>query len=169
MPSFLGGVRLNRLLRFFATVAYYGPKSQYWFLDFWKQPYGWKLSFASWEMFPIALALCKMSILFFYQRVFEGKTIRRLLLGTHVFNILLALSYFIAEFFVQTPLECQFYLFPESHCHTHDVWDGSGAYSAVNASFDVWLVAMPAFIIWRLNMMKTRRLKTIGLFATGIM
>lgn len=151
------------------TATWYGPKNQYWFLDFWKQPYGWKLTFASWSIFPIALALCKASILTLYHRIFEGTWIRRLLWGSQVFNILLALSYFIANFFIAVPLDCQFYLMTESACLQQNVWDGSGAFSAVNAAFDIWIVAMPAFMIWRLNMARGRRLRIIGIFSTGIL
>lgn len=151
------------------TVVYYAPQSQYWYLDFWKQPYGWKLQFASWEIFPFALALCKASILAFYNRIFEGQWIRRLLMGSQVFNVLLALSFFLTKFFVDWPLRCAFELLPESQCTHNDVWDGSGAFSAVNAVFDVWMIAVPAFMVSRLNMSTAKKFKIVAFFATGIL
>lgn len=57
----------------------------------------------------------------------------------------------------------------DSRCVVNDVWDGSGASSAVNAAFDIWLILVPAFVVWRLQMKITRKLSVISVFATGFL
>lgn len=56
-----------------------------------------------------------------------------------------------------------------SICTYNDAWDGTGAYSAVNAAFDMWLVAIPAFVVWRLQMKTERKVNVIAVFATGVL
>lgn len=109
-----------------------------------------------------------MSILFFYQRVFEGPRLKRVLIVTQVVNVLLALSYFITSFFVSIPFDCQFQVDIVEGCSYHDIWDGSGSYSALNAALDVWMVIIPAVVVWKLQMKTMRKISVIAMFSTGI-
>lgn len=149
--------------------GYYGDYINYWTLEFWNLPPFWKIDFARAELYAVCLGVCKMSIIFFYQRIFEGPRLRWVLLGTQTFNTLLTLSYFISAFLVAQPFHCNFILDQHRNCTYNDFWDGSGAYSAVNAVFDIWLVAIPAFVVWRLQMKTERKLNVIAVFATGIL
>lgn len=130
-----------------------------------------KLNFAHAELFAIALGICKASIIFLYQRIFDttNNTLRWVLWGTHVFNILLSLSYFFASIFVFQPFACQFMVNEDENCVKNDVWDGSGANAAVNAALDLWLIIIPAVSIWKLQMKVSQKLSLIGIFATGIL
>lgn len=138
-------------------------------MEFEKLPVFWKINFARAELYAITLAVTKMSIIFFYQRIFEGPKVKRVLCGTHIFNILLALSYFIAQFFVSQPLYCEWTFNQGPECTYNDVWDGSGAYSALNAALDLWLVGVAAFLIWKLQMKVTKKMSVIAVFATGFL
>lgn len=149
--------------------GFYGNYVNYWTLDFWKLPLFLKLDFARAELYAITLGMSKMSVLFLYQRIFEGPRLRLVLLCSQIFNILLMLSYFLAAFFVAKPFHCMFIIDLPSNCTYNDVWDGSGAYSAVNAAFDVWLVAIPACVVWRLQMKTERKINVIAVFATGVL
>lgn len=139
-----------------------------WTLDFWKIPIFWRINFARAVVYAVGLGLSKMSILFLYQRVFEGPRLKRVLIGTQVVNGLLTLSYVVATFLVSIPFECQFYLDSPEYCRYNDFWDGSGAYSAFNAALDVWMVVIPAVVVWQLQMKTGRKLSVIAIFATGI-
>lgn len=150
-------------------MGYYGVYINYWSLDFWKFPPVFKIDFARAQLYAVGLGLCKMSIIFLYQRIFEGPRLRLVLLGTQIFNGLLTLSYFLTAFFVYMPFNCEFVFELPSNCKFNDVWDRSGAYSAINAAFDVWLVAVPAFVVWRLQMKTERKLNVIAVFAAGIL
>jgi hypothetical protein len=110
-----------------------------------------------------------MSIIFFYQRIFDGPHIRRVLWGTHLFNISLAIAYVIAQCFVSQPLYCEWTFDQGKECTYHDAFDGSGAYSALNAALDLWLVTLAAFLVWKLQMKAAKRLSVIAVFATGFL
>ncbi|KAL2289818.1 hypothetical protein FJTKL_01129 [Diaporthe vaccinii] len=138
-----------------------------WDLDFEKLPQFYKINFARAQLYAITLAVTKMSILFFYQRIFEGQKVQRVLWAAQFFNISLAVAYFIAQCFVSQPLYCEWTFDQGPECTYHDVFDGSGAYSALNAALDLWMVLVAAFLIWKLQMKVTKRLGVIAIFATG--
>lgn len=128
-----------------------------------------KVDFIRAQFYAIGLGLSKMSIIFLYQRIFEGPRLRIVLLGTQAFNAALTLSYFLAAFWVAQPFSCTFEVDLGKNCTYHDVWDGTGAYSAVNAVFDIWLVGIPAAVVWKLQMKTERKLNVIAVFSTGIL
>lgn len=139
-------------------------------LDFWKAPIWLKLNLSRALLYAITLGTCKASIIFLYQRLFDTtKTLRWVFWGTHVFNILLALSYFLATIFVWRPFHCHFMVNLDASCVKNDVWDGSGANAAVNAALDIWLIIIPAFAIWKLQMKISKKLTLIAVFATGFL
>lgn len=55
----------------------------------------------------------------------------------------------------------------EKSCVYKDVWFQAGAFAALNALLDIMLVAMPAVMVWRSQMNKTRKISAIAVFATG--
>lgn len=151
------------------AVGHYGDYINYWTLDLDNFPPFFKLNFARAQLYAISLGTCKTSIIFLYQRIFEGPRLRLVLLATQAFNVLLTLSYVVSAFFVARPFGCDFVLDIPETCSYDDVWDGSGAFSSVNAAFDVWLVAVPAFVVWRLQMRTERKINVVAVFATGIL
>lgn len=151
------------------TEGHYGYYVNFWTLDFWKIPLFLRFNFARAQLYAVGLGLSKTSIIFLYQRIFEGPRLGRVLLGTHAFNAALALSYFLASFWASTPFICMFDFEQASDCTYHDVWDASGAFSAVNAAFDLWLVIIPAVVVWKLQMKTERKINVIAVFATGIL
>lgn len=122
-------------------------------------------------LYSIILGICKASIIFLYQRIFDttNNTLRRVLWGTHVLNVLLALAYCLAEIFVWRPFSCHFMVDIDASCAKNDAYDGSGANAAVNAAFDIWLIIIPAVTIWKLQMKITQKLSLIAIFATGFL
>ena len=132
-------------------------------------PEFYKVNFARAEIYAIALAVTKMSILFFYQRIFEFPQVTRVLAATQIFNASLAVAYFVALFFVSQPLYCEWTFDQGPECTYKDVFDGSGAYSALNAALDLWMVGVAAFLIWKLQMRVTKKLSVIAVFATGFL
>lgn len=154
------------------TEGHFGHFEHAWDLDFWKWPIFLKINFARVNLYAITLGICKMSILFFYARIFQfgGNYIRWVLWATQIFNGLLSLSYLVTSFFVARPLNCVWEINELlSECVYSDVWDGSGAYAAVNGALDVWMVLIPAFVVWRLQMSTSRKLSIIAIFAAGFM
>lgn len=148
---------------------HYGYYSNYWTLDFENLSPFLKNDFARVELYAICLGVCKSSIIFLYQRLFEGPRPRWVSQTTQVFNAALALSYFVADFFDAWPLSCDFVVDVPAGCVFSDVWDGSGAFPAVNAAFDIWLVAISPFVVWRLQMRTGRKINVIAVFSAGIL
>lgn len=151
-------------------MEYYGYEPHYWDLDFWKAPIFLRLNLSRALLYSITLGVCKASIIFLYQRIFDTQNVLRWVLwGTHLFNILLALSYFLATIFVWRPFACHFMINLDDSCIKNDVWDGEGANAAVNAALDLWLIIVPAFAIWKLQMKISKRINLIAIFATGFL
>lgn len=50
-----------------------------------------------------------------------------------------------------------------------ETWTGSGGYEALSAVLDVWLVVLPAWIVWRLNIGRGKKVGIIGVFMAGIL
>jgi hypothetical protein len=75
----------------------------------------------------IEVAVLKLSILFFYLRIFPGKTVRRLLWTTIVFVIAFGIAFFFAAIFQCIPI---------SYNWTN--WRGQGGGHCVNISVIAW-------------------------------
>lgn len=58
---------------------------------------------------------------------------------------------------------------PDGICVKNDVWDGSGANAAVNGALDLWLIIIPAVLIWKLQMKIAKKLSLIAIFTTGFL
>lgn len=154
--------------------GHYRDCTNYWTLNFENLPHFFKIDFARAVLDAVCmfLGLSKASIIYLYQRIFERPSrLQRVLVGKQAYNAPLALSYVVSAFFVARPFGCDFVLdeAPAGGCTRHDVCDGSGAYSAVNAALDAWLVAVPAVVAWRLQMRpESWKINAIAMFATGV-
>ncbi|KAJ4387524.1 hypothetical protein N0V93_008118 [Gnomoniopsis smithogilvyi] len=151
-------------------IGQLGEFNNYWTLDFDNLPPAWKFDFARGILYAFTLAASKTAILCFYQRCF-GMTsrIRYILWATHVYNVLLALSYMIQALLISKPVRCNWELDLEQDCTYKDVWFGSGGYSACNAVLDIVLVLIPAFMVSRLKMSTGKKAGVIAVFATGFL
>lgn len=124
-----------------------------------------KVSFAAELLYFAELALTKISILFFYLRLFLGTTI---IYGTIVFNVL-----FLAAFDLTALLQCQ----PISHYWKK--WDGEHegkclnnnaliwANAATNIVADLWLLGLPMRQIFQLNLHWKKKLGVALMFGIG--
>lgn len=148
---------------------HWGYYRNYWTLDFDNIPPYLKADFARTVVYAVGLGLCKASIICLYQRIFEGPRLRWMLLLSQIFNAILSLSFVISAFFVAQPFSAQFEVDRPANYVYHDVWDGTGAFSTVNAAWDIWLIAIPAVVVCQLRMKTERKLNVIGVSATGIM
>ncbi|KAH8681898.1 hypothetical protein BX600DRAFT_447464 [Xylariales sp. PMI_506] len=102
----------------------------------------------------------KLSMLFFYLRIFPGRGIRRLILGTVAFDILFGIA-----FIVTAILQCR----PISYNWTN--WRGEGggtcynisavawANAAVSIGLDLFMLAIP---LWQLRELKLHWKKKVG-------
>jgi hypothetical protein len=116
----------------------------------------------------LQVTLLKMSLLFFYLRIFPEKMIKRLLWGTVVFN-----AGFGVFFVLLTIFQCQ----PVSYYWTK--WDGehSGtclsissiawANAAVSIALDIWMLAIPLSQLRKLHLHWKKKIGVGLMFIVG--
>jgi hypothetical protein len=122
------------------------------------------------SLYFVTVGLIKMSICFFYRRIFTGVAFQRLLWFTQVFNGLVVLTFVLLVF-----TQCQ----PLSYVWT--AWDGehqgtciniqavSYIHSAINIALDIWLLVLPATQVWSLKMTTKKKAAVFSMFAIGIL
>lgn len=123
--------------------------------------------FMSWLYF-LDLALLKISLLFFYLRIFPSRPIRILLWGTIIFNVIWGIC-----FALLIALECQ----PISHFWTY--WDGehagtclntnaiAWANAAISIAADIWMLAIPLSQLKNLQLHWKKKVGVAIMFCTG--
>lgn len=112
------------------------------------------------------VSLVKLSLLFFYMRIFPGRSIRRLLWGTVVFNCLFGLSFSLVAIFQCQPIA--FYWtkwdgLQQGTCFDINATGWSNA--AISIALDIWMLAIP---LWQLRALKLHWKKKIGVAAMFI-
>ncbi|KAK8101153.1 hypothetical protein PG999_011527, partial [Apiospora kogelbergensis] len=97
--------------------------------------------------------LLKLSILFFYLRIFPSKGMKRLLWATIVFDVLFGISFILVGIFQCTPISANW-----------TAWKGTGngqcanqsaiawANAAVSITLDLWMLAIPMSQLKSLNL-----------------
>lgn len=114
--------------------------------------------------------MIKISICFLYARLFSTPAFQRAIWATQALNVLLIILFVGADLAQCQPLS----FFWEG-------WDGEHegscfnvnatayAHSAVNIALDVWMLALPASQVWRLNLGLRSKLDVFMMFSLGIL
>lgn len=102
----------------------------------------------------------KMSLLFFYIRIFPTKLARQLLWGTVVFNTAFATAYVISAIFQCTPVDYFWLKWDGKHeGHCVDVNALAWSNSAIGIALDLWMLAIP---LWQLHSLQLNWKRKIG-------
>ncbi|KAJ8113594.1 hypothetical protein OPT61_g4317 [Boeremia exigua] len=120
-------------------------------------------------LYFVELTFLKLSLLFFYKRIFPGAQVQKLLWGTIAFNIAFGLAFTFAGIF-----QCQ----PISHYWTY--WDGvdnggkcfdinalAWANAAISIAVDVWMLVIPLLQVRKLNMARKKKIAVSLMFMVG--
>ncbi|KAJ4302759.1 hypothetical protein N0V90_001649 [Kalmusia sp. IMI 367209] len=119
-------------------------------------------------LYFVELTFLKLSLLFFYKRIFPGTTITKVLWATIAFNVLFGIAFTIAGIF-----QCQ----PISHYWTY--WDGeqngkcfninalAWANAGISIAVDIWMLAVPLSQVLRLNLALKKKLAVALMFGVG--
>ncbi|KAF5485250.1 hypothetical protein CGCS363_v014721 [Colletotrichum siamense] len=145
-------------------------------LDFWTLRYDtivefMKIFYAFANVYTLAIAALKATILFFYQRVFGGfsSPFTTILWCTQAFNLLTFIG-----FTIPTIAQCQ----PLSFAW--EGWDGRHegfclnilsmivTHAAVNIGLDVWMLVLPSTQVLRLNLRWREKAEILAMFGIGI-
>jgi hypothetical protein len=120
-------------------------------------------------VYLVEMPLIKLSLTLFYLYVFPGTSIRRLLIGTAIFNVLFGIVFVITAMVQCIPLDyywVQYYDFPpEGTCIDLNkfAWANAGTSLAV----DLWMIILPLWQIRKLNLHWKKRIGVIFMFVMG--
>lgn len=158
---------------FFASgivEAELGVGKPYWALEFWQIERSFIVFFAFEAVYNLCLGMIKISICFFYMRIFQSPGFQRVMWGTQIFNMLTVVVFFIVGWFQCRPLS-----------YFWQGWDGTKegtcfdinafayGHAAVNIAIDVWMLILPGTQVWKLNMAFKRKLAVTLMFACGVL
>ncbi|KAF2019882.1 hypothetical protein BU24DRAFT_419482 [Aaosphaeria arxii CBS 175.79] len=119
-------------------------------------------------MYFAIVAILKMSLLFFYRRIFPGVAVRKVILATIIFNALYGITFVIAAL-----SQCQ----PLSYYWTN--WDGEHegtcininalgwANAAVSIALDIWMLAIPLSQLIHLKLAWRKKIGVAAMFCVG--
>ncbi|KAH9878921.1 hypothetical protein J1614_002356 [Plenodomus biglobosus] len=119
-------------------------------------------------LYFLQIALIKLTLLFFFLRIFPKPMIRRLLWGTVAFNVICGLAFVIVAIF-----QCQ----PISYYWTS--WDRERPGKCVNINavawsnaiisivLDIWMLALPLYEIFHLQLSWRKKISVAVMFCVG--
>ncbi len=114
--------------------------------------------------------MVKISIIFFYLRIFPGNIFRIVLWCTQLFNFLLGTAFITAAFLQCTPLSFFWAGWDGEHqgqCFNMNAMAWSHA--AINIALDVWSLALPATQIYDMNIPVQKKTQVLLLFGFGVL
>jgi hypothetical protein len=113
-----------------------------------------------------AVAPTKISVLFFYRRIFTGVWFNRLSLTLILLSIAWAITFFFANLFQCLPISASWYAFGRGdHCISEIPMYLAQAYSDVIVDF--FILVLPVPWIWGLHMKRRTKVAITGLFLLG--
>lgn len=119
-------------------------------------------------MYFIELSLIKLALSLFFFYIFPSKLIRRLLLGTTIFNALYGGAFVIAAIFQCTPISyfwTKEFTPSNGHCINLNVF--GWVHAAISIVLDVWLIAIPLSQIPALKLHWKKKVGVIIMFLVG--
>ncbi|POS73219.1 CFEM domain-containing protein [Diaporthe helianthi] len=158
---------------FFASgivEAELGAGKPYWALESWQIEGSFIVFFAFEAIYNTCLGMIKISICFFYMRIFQSPGFQKVMWGTQIFNILTVLAFFLVGWFQCLPLN--YFWKGWDGTQKGECFDINGfayGHAAVNITIDVWMLILPGTQVWKLNMSFKRKLAVSLMFACGVL
>lgn len=141
--------------------------------DIWTLPFDTIITFIRWFyileiLYFNVLALLKLSLLFFYLRIFPGKNIRRLIWATIAFDVAYGLSFVTVAIFQCKPISYYWNRFDGQHtgkCINMNALAWANA--AISIALDFWMLALPLSQVFSLKMKWKKKLSVALMFCVG--
>jgi hypothetical protein len=107
----------------------------------------------------LMVALIKLSLLFFYMRIFPSVLVRRLLWGTIIFTALYGILFFLIGLFLCSPVN-YFWLSWDKEHHGHCLSQNALSWtnSTIGIAIDLWMISIPLVQIRNLKLDFKRKL-----------
>ncbi|EXV03224.1 CFEM domain protein [Metarhizium robertsii] len=115
------------------------------------------------------MALIKLSLSLFYLYIFPGSAIRRLLMGTAVFNVVFGFTFVTTGIFQCTPISRYWtqYVDHDSPGHCININLFAWVHAALNIALDVWMIAIPLSQIKKLELHWKKKIGVTLMFLLG--
>jgi hypothetical protein len=119
-------------------------------------------------LYFLQITLTKLTLLFFFLRIFPKRLVRRLLWATIVFNILWGTAFVIVAIFQCQPIS-----------YYWNKWDGTGSGKCVDVNglawtnaiisivLDIWMLALPLYEVFHLQLTWRKKLSVAVMFCVG--
>ncbi|KAH7066094.1 hypothetical protein BKA63DRAFT_495960 [Paraphoma chrysanthemicola] len=114
------------------------------------------------------LALLKLSLLFFYIRVFPGKGAQRVLWGTVAFTTAWGIAYIVVAIFQCRPISYFWTKWDGLHKGTClDINSVTSSNAAISIALDFWSIGIPLWQLWGLKMHWKKKIGVAMMFCVG--
>jgi hypothetical protein len=141
--------------------------------DVWTVPFEHIINFARWLyvltiLYFLLIAIVKLTLLFFFLRIFPKPLIRKLLWATIAFTVLYGISFSITGIFQCSPINYYWLQYAE---------EGSGTCININALawtnaiisiiLDIWMLALPLYEVFHLQLTWRNKISVALMFFVG--
>jgi hypothetical protein len=114
------------------------------------------------------VVLLKLSLLFFYHRIFPGKPVRRLIWATIIFNILYGIAFVFAAIFQCRPISFYWNRWDGEHTGQCININALGwANAAISIALDIWMLAIPLSQLLHLKLAWKKKIGVALMFCVG--
>ncbi|OAA37852.1 hypothetical protein NOR_06929 [Metarhizium rileyi] len=115
------------------------------------------------------MSIIKLSLSLFYLYFFPGKTIRRLLMGTAIFNVLFVFTFVTTGIFQCSPVSRYWTQYVDRNASGYCININSFAliHGAFNIAIDVWMIVLSLSQIQRLELHWKKRVGVTFMFLLG--
>jgi hypothetical protein len=142
-------------------------------LDIWTVPFDMITTFSTWfhamsVLYFTQISLVKLSVLFFYLRVFNVSSVRRIIIGTMIFNCVYGVIYIIVTIFQCLPVGYLSVMWDGEHqgrCINLSAMTWSNA--GISIAVDIWMLFIPLLQIRSLQLKLKAKIGAGLMFCAG--
>jgi hypothetical protein len=143
--------------------------------DVWTIPFEHIQNFARWMyilkiLYFVLIAVVKLALLFFYLRIFPKRLTRKLLWATIAFTTLYGISYTITAIFQCSPISYSWLQYADAGASSGKCIDInllSWTNGIVSIVTDIWMLALPLYEVFRLQLSWRRKISVALMFCVG--
>ncbi|KAF2731278.1 hypothetical protein EJ04DRAFT_545296 [Polyplosphaeria fusca] len=119
-------------------------------------------------LYFLIVAVLKLSYLFFYQRIFPGRPVRRVILATIIFDVLFGVAFVIAGIFQCRPISFYWTNWDGEHKgKCIDINALGWANAAISITLDFWMLAIPLSQLLHLKLAWKKKIGVAMMFCVG--
>jgi hypothetical protein len=114
------------------------------------------------------LSVLKLSFLFFYKRIFPGRTIQKIIIATIIFSVLYGIVFVIVAVFQCRPISYYWTKWDGEHNgHCIDINALVWANAAVSIAVDLWMLGIPLSQLIHLKLSFSKKAGVVIMFCLG--